>query len=104
MEEETEKTGKRQANKFIRDLKIITAISMGKNRNKDLARFLNTDKSHASKKIRELEKKGLVQREGEKRNIVYRVNHSAVSRLLQSKVVIVKRGKKDGRREEESED
>lgn len=108
MEAETEeeaKTSKRDANKFIRDLKIITAISLGKNRNKDLARFLDTDKSHASKKIRELEEKGLVTRVKERRSVTYRVNNSAVTRLLQSKVVIVRGGKKNGREEgEESGD
>lgn len=100
MDREAEKRGKREASKFIRDLKIITAISMGKNRNKDLAHFLNTDKSHASKKIKELEKKGLVYKEGERRNIIYRVNQSAVTRLLQSKVTIVRGGKKYGRKKE----
>ena len=99
--EEEEKTRKRDANNFIRDLKIITAISLGKNRNKDLARFLDTDKSHASKKIRELEEKGLVTRVKERRSVTYRVNNSAVTRLLQSKVIIIKGGKKNERRERE---
>ena len=88
---------KREVRNFIRDLKIITAISLGKNRNKDLAQFLDTDKSHAAKKIKELEEKGLVTRVGDKKNIVYKLNQSAVIRLLQSRVIIVKGGKKDGR-------
>lgn len=95
MAEEENKTGKRDANNLIRDLKIITAISMGKNRNKDLARFLDTDKSHASKKIKELEEQGFVSRVKERRSVFYRVNTSAVARLLQSKVVIVRGGKKN---------
>ena len=33
-----------KAEKFVKDLKIITAISLGKDRNKDLAKILNTDK------------------------------------------------------------
>ncbi|UCD03999.1 MAG: winged helix-turn-helix transcriptional regulator [Candidatus Woesearchaeota archaeon] len=103
MDEEEVKTSKRDANNFIRDLKIITAISLGKNRNKDLARFLDTDKSHASKKIRELEEKGLVTRVKERRSVTYRVNHSAVTRLLQSRVVIVRGGKKNGREKEGTE-
>lgn len=100
MDEEETKRSKRDANNLIRDLKIITAISMGKNRNKDLARFLDTDKSHASKKIKELEEQGLVVRVKEKRSVFYRVNNSAVARLLQSKVVIVRGGKKNGRKDE----
>jgi len=33
----------RETKKIVRDLKIITAISLGKNRNKDLAKLLDTD-------------------------------------------------------------
>lgn len=87
--------GRRKANKFIRDLKIITAISLGKNRNKELARFLDTDKSHAAKKVKELEDKGLVSRIKKKKKVIYKLNPSAISKLLQSRVVIVKGGKKD---------
>lgn len=99
MDEETKK-GKREANNFIRDLKIITAISLGKNRNKDLAKVLDTDKSHASKKIKELEIKGLVTKLRDGKKVIYKLNSSAVSRLLHSRVVIVKGGKKNERREE----
>ena len=41
---------KKETNKIIKDMKIITAILLGKNRNKDLAKVLDTDKSFASKK------------------------------------------------------
>ena len=79
---------KRDAKKVMRDLKIITAISVGKNRNKDLAKVLDTDKSYAAKKIKELEKRGLVNKEGSGKDVRYSVNEFNVLKFLQSRVII----------------
>ena len=79
---------KREAKKVMRDLKIITAISVGKNRNKDLAKVLDTDKSYAAKKIKELEKRGLVNKEGSGKEVRYSVNEFNVLKFLQSRVII----------------
>jgi|TARA_Y100000294_G_C8460086_1_gene298219 DNA-binding HxlR family transcriptional regulator len=78
----------RETKKIVRDLKIITAISLGKNRNKDLAKLLDTDKSFASKKVKELEEQGLVRKEGEGKEVRYEVNEFNVMKFLQSRVVI----------------
>ena len=83
-----EANNKREANKLLRDLKIITAISVGKNRNKDLAKVLDTDKSFASKKVKELEEQGLIRKEGEGKEVRYEVNEFNVIKFLQSRVVI----------------
>jgi|TARA_Y100000034_G_C6900017_1_gene415901 DNA-binding MarR family transcriptional regulator len=90
---------KRDAKKVMRDLRIITAISLGKNRNKDLAKVLDTDKSFASKRVKELEEQGLIRKEGEGRDVRYEVNEFNVFRFLQSKVVI-----KWGKEKEKAED
>ena len=79
---------KREAKKVMRDLKIITAISVGKNRNKDLAKVLDTDKSYAAKKIKDLEKRGLVNKEGSGKDVRYSVNEFNVLKFLQSRVII----------------
>ena len=79
---------KRQAKKLVRDLKIITAISVGKNRNKDLAKVLDTDKSFASKKVKELEEQGLIRREGDGKEVRYELNEFNIIKFLQAKVVI----------------
>ena len=79
---------KREAKKLVRDLKIITAISVGKNRNKDLAKVLDTDKSFASKKVKELEDQGLVRCEGDGKEVRYELNEFNIVKFLQSKVVI----------------
>ncbi len=79
---------RREAKKLVRDLKIITAISVGKNRNKDLAKVLDTDKSFASKKVKELEKKGLIRREGDGKEVRYELNEFNIVKFLQSRVVI----------------
>jgi predicted transcriptional regulator len=78
----------RETKKIVRDLKIITAISLGKNRNKDLAKLLDTDKSFASKKVKELEEQGLIRKEGEGKEVRYEVNEFNVMKFLQSRVVI----------------
>jgi len=78
----------RENKKIVRDLKIITAISIGQNRNKDLAKVLDTDKSFASKKVKELEEKGLIRKEGEGKEVRYEINKFNVMRFLQSRVVI----------------
>ena len=79
---------RREAKKLVRDLKIITAISVGKNRNKDLAKVLDTDKSFASKKVKELEEKGLIRREGDGKEVRYELNEFNIVKFLQSRVVI----------------
>jgi len=86
---------KRDEKKLMRDLKIITAISMGKNRNKELAKVLDTDKSYAAKRVKELEDLGLVQKEGEGKETRYRLNEFNVFKFLQSKVVIRWKKEKD---------
>jgi predicted transcriptional regulator len=78
----------RETKKIVRDLKIITAISLGKNRNKDLAKLLDTDKSFASKKVKELEEQGLIRKEGKGKEVRYEVNEFNVMKFLQSRVVI----------------
>ena len=85
---DSEIPSKRDEKKLMRDLKIITAISMGKDRNKELAKVLDTDKSYTAKRVKELENLGLVKREGEGKETRYRVNEFNVLRFLQSKVVI----------------
>jgi len=79
---------RREAKKLVRDLKIITAISVGKNRNKDLAKVLDTDKSFASKKVKELEEQGLIRREGDGKEVRYELNEFNIVKFLQSRVVI----------------
>jgi len=85
---DSEEPSKRDDKKLMRDMKIITAISMGKDRNKELAKVLDTDKSYTAKKVKELENLGLVRREGEGKETRYKVNEFNVLRFLQSKVVI----------------
>ena len=80
----------RDEKKQLSNLKIITAINLGKDRNKDIAKFLDTDKSFAAKKVKELEEKGLVIKEGEGKNVRYRVNEFNVLSFLKSKVIITK--------------
>lgn len=74
--------------KVVRDLKIITAISVGKDRNKDIAELLDTDKSFASKKINKLCEEGLIFKEGEGKDTRYRLNPSRILGFLQRRVVI----------------
>jgi len=91
--------------KLVKDLKIITAISMGKDRNKDLAKVLDTDKSFTSKKVKELEKQGLISKVGEGKETRYRLNPFHVMQFLQSTVIITTKKKevKDAEREDRSE-
>jgi len=93
-----ELSGNREVQNHVKDLKIITAILLGKKRNKDLAQVLDTDKSFTSKKIKALEEQGLVVKSGEGKSTRYEVNEFNVMRFLQSKVVI-KVGKKEGKDE-----
>ena len=80
--------GKRETHNRMKQMKIITAILLGKNRNKDLAKVLDTDKSFASKQIKEMEKQGLVKRGGFGRDVTYEVDTFNVMKFLQGKVVI----------------
>jgi predicted transcriptional regulator len=87
-EEETSETLSREEKKMIKDLKILTAISLGTNKNKELAKLLDTDKSFAAKKIKDLQERGLVYKEGEGKDTRYRVNQSGVMSFLQRRVTI----------------
>ena len=78
----------REEKKALRDLRILTAISLGMDRNKEIARMLDTDKSFASKKIKQLEARGLVYKEGAGKEIRYKVNQPKVLGFLTRKVHI----------------
>jgi predicted transcriptional regulator len=96
--------------KLVKDLKIITAISLGKDRNKELAKVLDTDKSFTSKKVKELEEKGLISKIGAGKETRYRLNPFHVMQFLQSTVVIMSKkekervAKKDDELEEKNEE
>ena len=79
---------KREAHNLLQDMRIITAILLGKKKNKDLSQVLQTDKSFTSKQIKDLEDQGLVKREGEGKDVNYEVDTWNVLKFLQSKVVI----------------
>jgi len=78
----------REEKKALRDLRILTAISLGMDRNKEIAQMLDTDKSFASKKIKQLEERGLVYKEGAGKEIRYKVNQPKVLGFLTRKVHI----------------
>ena len=82
-----ESGGKRETQKVLKDLKILTAIMLGKKSNKELAKVLDTDKSFTSKQIRKLEKEGLVHKTGEGKKTKYEVNEFNVMKFLTSRVV-----------------
>jgi DNA-binding HxlR family transcriptional regulator len=87
--EELEKDiGKREAHNLLKKMKIITAIMLGKNRNKELAKVLDTDKSFMSKQIKSLEEEGLVKKEGSGKETKYEVDRFNVMKFLESTVVI----------------
>ncbi len=88
VEQISEALKKRDLTKQVKDLKIITAILLGKNKNKELAQLLDTDKSFASRKIKELEEAGLITREGEGKEVTYGVNRFRVMDFLTRRVVI----------------
>lgn len=81
----------RDEKKALRDLRILTAISMGVERNKDIAQLLDTDKSFASKKVKALADEGLIYKEGEGKKTRYKVNEPKVLKFLKSKVHITKK-------------
>lgn len=87
-EEDDVRTLKRDEQKALKDLKIITAISIGKDRNKEIASVLDTDKSFAAKKVKDLEERGLVYKEGAGKETRYKLNPLRVLEFLQRKVVI----------------
>ncbi|MEM2874384.1 MAG: helix-turn-helix domain-containing protein, partial [Candidatus Nanoarchaeia archaeon] len=87
-EELEDEFGKREAHNLLRQMKIITAILLGKKKNKELAQVLDTDKSFTSKQIKSLEEQGLVKREGEGKDVTYEVDKFNVMKFLQSKVII----------------
>src|SRR3989344_2492710 len=86
--------GKREAHNLAQTFRIITAILLGKNKNKDLAQALNTDKSFASKQVKELEEQGLVKKEEDGREGKYVVDPFNVMKFLQSKVGIKEKDNK----------
>jgi predicted transcriptional regulator len=88
LEEIKQNISKREEHNMLQDLRIITAIMLGKDKNKELAQMLNTDKSFTSKQVKELEEKGLVKREGEGKETRYTVNPFDVMKFLESRVVI----------------
>ena len=79
---------KRDTHNTIKDLKILTAIMLGKDRNKELSSVLDTDKSFTSKQIKNLEEKGLVRKEGGGKNVRYEIDKFNVLKFLQTKVVL----------------
>lgn len=83
-----EDLGKRDTRNMLKELKIIMAIMLGKDRNKELSQVLDTDKSFTSKKVKELEQKGLVKKEGKGKETRYEVDQFNVLKFLQSRVVI----------------
>lgn len=109
---EEELLKKRETHKLLNQLKIILAIALGQQKNKDLAKILNTDKSFTSKQIKELEEQGLVKKEGSGKETTYQIDHFNVLNFLQSKVVIKwskkedvqKKEVKNGERREEKDD
>ncbi len=100
-EEDSEKKLSRKEKKEISKMRIITAISLGKDRNKEIAKFLDTDKSFAAKKVKELEDEGLIIKEGEGRHTRYTLNKFNALTFLKSKVIITKGGKKHERKKHE---
>jgi len=92
-------TSKRETHNLLQDMKIITAILLGKKKNKELSQALQTDKSFTSKQIKNLEEQGLVKREGEGKDVSYEVDSWNVLKFLQGKVLIKwkkENEKKDG--------
>ena len=79
---------KRESHNLLRDMRIITAILLGKKQNKDLSKVLDTDKSFMSKQISELEDRGLIKKEFSGREVNYEVDQFNVMKFLQTKVVI----------------
>lgn len=93
--------GKREASNRMKDLKILTAIMLGKDRNKELSKVLDTDKSFTSKQVKGLEEKGLIYKEGKGKDVRYEVNKFRALEFLQSKIVI-KWKKEDEEKKEKS--
>jgi len=85
---EKAETGKREVHSNLKDLKIILAILLGKDKNKELSQVLNADKSFTSKQIKELEEKGLVKKEVDGKDVRYTVDKFNVMNFLSTKVVV----------------
>jgi uncharacterized membrane protein len=79
---------RRESHNLIRDMKIITAILLGKKQNKELSKVLDTDKSFTSKQITGLEERGLIKKETTGREVNYSVDQFNVMKFLQTRVVI----------------
>lgn len=88
LQELKQEANKRETHNLLQDLRIITAIMLGKDKNKELSQALNTDKSFTSKQIRQLEDQGLVHRQGEGKETRYEVDRFNVMKFLESRVVI----------------
>jgi hypothetical protein len=79
---------RRESHNLIRDMKIITAILLGKKQNNELSKVLDTDKSFTSKQIKGLEERGLIKKETTGREVRYSVDQFNVMKFLQTRVVI----------------
>ncbi len=91
-----DKENRRETHNLLKHLKILTAIMLGKDKNKELSQVLDADKSFTSKQIRELEVAGLVKKEVEGREVKYSVDKFNLMKFLQQKVII-KWKKEEGR-------
>ncbi len=92
---ETDPEGKRETHNLLKSLKILTTIMLGKDKNKELAQALDTDKSFTSKQVKELEAAGLVKKETEGREVKYSVDKFNLMKFLQGKVIIKWKGGKE---------
>lgn len=97
-----EDESKREVKGLLKDFKILTALLLGQQKNKELSKVLDTDKSYTSKQIKELEERGLVKKETEGREVKYEVDRFNVLKFLSSKIVI-KTGS-ESKKEKEVED
>ena len=79
---------RRESHNLIRDMKIITAILLGKKQNNELSKVLDTDKSFTSKQIKGREERGLIKKETTGREVRYSVDQFNVMKFLQTRVVI----------------
>jgi len=76
-------------------MKILTAIMLGNQQNKELSKVLDTDKSFTSKQIKELESEGLVTRETDGREVKYEVDKFNLLKFLNTKVTIKWKNEED---------
>ena len=94
-EELNQDTDKRELHNLVRRMKILTAIMLGNQQNKELSKVLDTDKSFTSKQIKELESEGLVTRETDGREVKYEVDKFNLLKFLNTKVTIKWKNEED---------